>query len=125
MYYNTKDYYNVAGVSAEDVIDGLNMLHREGAALKYLFRCNNILVKGDIKEDLKKCRHYLSRCLLHKNIIRDYSASYWIENINPNVFSDNIYNAIVNIIEAAASPGPYEKYIKEALENVTSELSRY
>ena len=127
MYRNSRHYYEVAGVSAEDVIDGMNMLHREGAAIKYLFRCNNIAPKGDIVEDLKKCKHYLSRCLKYDYIpVRDYTASYWLDRIEPAVFDQNIYNAIYEIILAVGGVG--EKYldrIETAIEFIDDAINKY
>ena len=126
MYRNTKDYYSVAGVSAEDVIDSMNMLHREGAALKYLFRCNKINPKGDIKEDMKKCRHYLARCLQFEPIPRDATASYWLEQIDSEVFDEDIYLAIVNIINAVGNIlSIYNDSIGVAIYHVDRVLERY
>lgn len=127
MYSENRDYYAISGVTAEDVIDGMNMLHREGAAIKYLFRCNKILPKGSIEEDLKKCRHYISRCLTYKvQIIRDYNAGYWLCKINPDVFSNDIYNAIYEIINAIGYPGSdYEECFTKALEYVNNAIEKY
>lgn len=128
MWREGRTYYDISGVSAEDVIDGMNMLHREGAAAKYLFRCNNVSPKGEIKEDLKKCRHYLSRCLKYKDngIVRDYSASYWISKIDQSVFDVDIYNALFELIMAVGEPGAsYEGCISNALDNVNNAIERY
>lgn len=125
MYRNNKEYYNVAGVAAEDVIDNMNMLHREGAALKYLFRNNNILSKGDTRSDLLKCRHYLSRCLQYSAPIRDKTFGFWLEQINPEVFDEDIYEAIVAIIKAVDDEGNYDTWIDVAIAYVNEALKRY
>jgi len=127
MYRESRSYYDVAGVSAEDVIDGMNLLHREGAAIKYLFRLNKVYPKGSIEEDLKKCRHYLSRCLMHRiPFVRDYNAGYWLCKINPDVFEEDIYNAIYEILTAVGYPGAnYDECITRALEHVNHAIEKY
>lgn len=126
MFREGRDYYDVSGVSAEDVIDGLNMLHREGAATKYLFRCNLIYPKGSIAEDLRKCKHYLNRCLSFKPPpFRDATASWWIERINPEVFSIEIYSALFEIIQAVGEPGAnYLECIETAIEHVDDAIEK-
>ena len=127
MYKETRNYYSVAGISAEDVIDGMNMLHREGAALKYLFRCNNVLAKGERLEDLKKCRHYLSRCLQHTPPpFRENNADFYIPSINPSVFNSNIYDAICEIIYGVGSAtSNYKACFRAALDYVTDAIEEY
>jgi len=102
--FNKKDYYSVAGISAEDIIDGLNMLHREGAAVKYLFRNNLVKPKGETKEDLKKCLHYLHRCLEYDPpSFRENNADYYLEQINFSVFPDELAKAIKYLINAVGN----------------------
>lgn len=126
-YRESRTYYDVSGVSAEDVIDGLNMLHREGAATKYLFRCNKIQPKGSILEDLKKCRHYLNRCLIYDpGAPRDYTAEYWLGQINPDVFDIDIYIALTLIINAVgAFDANYKANIESAIELISDVIEKY
>ena len=126
MYREGRDYYDISGVSAEEVIDGLNMLHREGAATKYLFRCNNVMPKGNIAEDLRKCRHYLERCLQYPAPIRNNTASYWISKINPEVFDIDIYSALFEIITAVGELGAnYQGSINNAIDYVNNAIKKY
>lgn len=126
MYKEKRNYYNVCGIEAEVVIDGMNMLHREGAAAKYLFRCNKIMPKGEIRSDLKKTRHYLSRCLEYEPIVRDYTADYWLDQINQEAFDNEIYLALYELIRAVGDPLiPYKERIEFAIEYVTNALERY
>ena len=129
MYREGRSYYDVAGISAEEVIDGLNLLHREGAAVKYLFRCNKVMPKGEVIEDLRKCRHYISRCkAFTPPSLRGNNPEYFIEKINPDVFEEDIYNALVEILEASGAGAFHTKYdicMDNALEYVNNAIERY
>lgn len=126
MYKEKRNYYNVCGIEAEVVIDGMNMLHREGAAAKYLFRCNKIMPKGEIKDDLRKTRHYLSRCLEYNSIVRDFTAEYWLDQINEEAFDNDIYLALCELIKAVGDPYiPYHERIELAIDYVNNALDKY
>ena len=67
---NTAKYYQVGGshykkhdIQPWDIIDMYDLNFYEGNVLKYLLR-----EKGDLLEDLQKCKHYLEK------IIGDYKA---------------------------------------------------
>ena len=127
MYRNGRSYYSVAGIEAEEVIDGMNMLHREGAAVKYLFRCNNILPKGEVLEDLKKCRHYISRCLqFSPPPFRENNAAFYIDRINIDAFSPEIYNALYEILSGVGdATANYQECMESALDFINDALERY
>ena len=126
MYREKRNYYNVCGIEAEEVIDGMNMLHREGAAAKYLFRCNKIMPKGEIRNDLKKTRHYLSRCLEYERTVRDYTADYWIGMINQEAFNSDIYAALFELIHAIGDPlSSYRERINNAILYINNAIEKY
>lgn len=129
MYREGRSYYDVAGISAEEVIDGLNLLHREGAAVKYLFRCNKVMPKGEVVEDLKKCRHYLSRCKEYSPpSLRGNRPEYYIQKINADVFDEDIYNALIEVIEASGTGAFHDKYeecIDNALYFINNAIEKY
>lgn len=121
---NNKEYYTVAGVEAEDVIDGMDMWHREGAPTKYLFRNNNIFPKGDKNEDLKKALHYLHNCIKNvSKIPRDNNSLYFITRIDSSVFNDNIYFAISEMLYAIGKPeSEYIDSINKVIKYIEAEL---
>jgi len=126
MYREGRSYYDVSGVSAEDVIDGLNLLHREGAAVKYLFRCNKVMPKGEMAEDLRKCRHYISRCKKYPVPLRSNNSDYFIQKINPDVFDEDIFNALVEMLNASELIGSqYEEHMDNALDYINNAIERY
>lgn len=126
MYCEERSYYDICGISAEDVIDGLNLVYREGAAVKYLFRCNKVMPKGEMGENLRKCRHYISRCKKNPVPLRSKNADYFIQKINPDVFDEDIFNALIEILNASEVLGKaYGKYMDKALNYTNNAIERY
>jgi len=121
-----KDYYNIAGVEAEIVMDHTLMYAFESNAFKYLYRCNSVLPKGHIYEDLVKTEYYLIKMLQSPKSIRINNGDRFISMLNKDVFTNDIYAAICEIITAVAIAGSnYEYCIKNALEYTRNELNRY
>lgn len=125
--YSDVDYYNIAGMEAIDVIEILEMTFSEGSAFKYLYRCNSILPKGEVIKDLNKTIYYLERCLARRaRFIKTNRAKYCLEQINPQVFDEDIYAAIFEIIEGVgASEVDYETSLRSALEIIRNVIKRY
>lgn len=121
-----KEYYNVAGIEAYDIMDATLMYAFESNAFKYLYRCNEVLPKGDRLGDLKKAEHYLIKMLENPKHIRVNNGERFIKLLNPSVFSNDIYNAICEIITGVAIAGSnYSICTTNALEYVRNEISRY
>ncbi len=118
-------YYKVGGVQAIDIIEDLDMLFAEGNAFKYLFRCNRYNPKGEIVEDLEKAVFYLKRAMSTNivNSILKINPFWYIEKIDINAFSENIYKALCRLIEAKAATGSERRsIIASALKLVLEEL---
>lgn len=121
-----KSYYNVAGIEAEIVMDQTLMYAFESNVFKYLYRCNNVLPKGPIYDDLVKAEYYLIKMLQSPKSIRINNGERFISMLNKEVFTNDIYAAICEVITAVAIAGSnYEQSIGNALEYVRNELNRY
>ncbi len=121
-----RDYYNVAGIEAYDIMDATLMYMFEASAFKYLYRCNNVIPKGNILGDLKKAKHYLLKMLESPKHIRVNNGERYLSLLDPNVFTPNIYEAICEIIVAVAVAGSnYEISVKNALEYIDNEINKY
>lgn len=121
-----KEYYNVAGVEAYDIMDATLMYAFESNAFKYLYRCNEVLSKGDRPGDLKKAKHYLLKMLESPKHIRINNGERFIKLLDESVFSYYIYDAICELITAVAIAGSnYEVCTRNALESVQNEIDRY
>lgn len=57
------DHYARHAIQPWDIIDAYGLDFYEGNALKYLLRR-----KGNRLEDLRKCMHYLEKCVALKHI---------------------------------------------------------
>lgn len=123
---NSKDYYNVAGVEAIQVITKTRMSFCEGNAFKYLYRCNNINPKGSKVEDLKKARYYI-QYILNDPIrsLHDYNGERYIGMINQEIYDTDIYEAMCEIIIAVSVPGSdYVNSFTNALEYLNNAINR-
>lgn len=121
-----KAYYNVAGVEAYDIMDATLMYAFESNAFKYLYRCNNVLPKGDRLEDLKKAKHYLLKMIESPKHIRVNNGERFIKLLDGNVFDFNIFSAICEILTAVAIAGSnYQECTNNAIAYVQEEIDRY
>lgn len=122
---NSKSYYDVAGVSAEETIYACNMKFAAGNSLKYLWRNNydNPKNSEDKESDMKKVLHYLEQARKDTNYPKINKAEAIIKTLDENAWPERIYKAIVLIIVATASRGakPYNMYT-EAIESISEEL---
>lgn len=121
-----RDYYNIAGVEAEDIMDATLMYAFESNAFKYLYRCNNVIPKGDVLGDLLKAKYYLIKMLESPKHIRINNGERFIQLLDSTVFNNHIYEAICEIITAVSVAGSnYILSTRNALEYVENEITRY
>lgn len=122
-----RSYYNLGGYQAIDFIEQLDMSFNEGNVFKYLYRCNNLNPKGSVKEDLEKALFYAKRAFNHTGI-SSFSRKatyklYFIDNLYKEAFTENIYFALVSLIEAICEPSIYEDRITSVVQFIQEELN--
>lgn len=126
MLEGKKQYYNVAGIEAYDIMDMTLMYAFESNAFKYLYRCNEVLPKGNRLEDLKKAKHYVLKMIENPKHLRIDNGERILAVLDRSVFSTNIYDAICEIITAVAIAGSnYIHCSENALEYIQREIDRY
>lgn len=99
-----KDYYNVCGIECEKVILQTKMNFSVGNSFKYIYRCNTILPKGSIIEDLNKAIYNLENAIkYHTNTYSGkINADKYINLLDSSAFSENLWNALVAILRGHA-----------------------
>jgi len=126
MLEGKKQYYNVAGIEAYDIMDITLMYAFESNAFKYLYRCNEVLPKGNRLEDLKKAKHYILKMIESPKHIRINNGERVLAMLDSRVFTNDIYAAISEIITAVAIAGSnYIHCAENALEHIQREIDRY
>lgn len=122
-----RSYYNLGGYEAIDFIEGLDMTFNEGNVFKYLYRCNSLNPKGEIKEDLEKALYYARRALMMQSSIiyirNKHTTTYYINMLNSEAFSENIFFALISLIEATSIAVVYDDRITAAIQYIENELN--
>jgi hypothetical protein len=122
-----RSYYNLGGYEAINFIEQLNMSFNEGNVFKYLYRCNNLNPKGPVKEDLEKALYYAKRAMQHTATVEMYRKPtyklYYVDNLNKDAFSENIFFALISLIEAICEPNLYEDSITSVIQFILAELN--
>lgn len=122
-----RSYYNLGGYEAIDFIEGQDMTFNEGNVFKYLYRCNTFNPKGEVKEDLKKALYYAKRALMRQSSViytrNKHGAMYYINMLNTEAFSENIYFALISLIEATSTSMIYDDRMSSVIQFITNELN--
>jgi hypothetical protein len=117
-----RDYYNMAGVECEEIILHLKMDFSTGNAFKYVYRCNNIMPKGNIVEDLKKSIYNLRNSIKYSIGYRSTLGKKYVNLLDESVFSENLWNAIQSILLGWSDPYCSENMFEDAIRYIELEL---